>query len=51
MKPLTASEIQALMRKAQTLEQFHALSLMYVQVLKEKYKHNTYSVYQPKNSV
>ena len=48
MKTLTCNEIQTLMRKAQTLEQFHALSVLYVQTLKEKYKGETYNCYKAK---
>jgi hypothetical protein len=48
MKTLTASEIQTLMRKAKTLEQFHALSVLHVQTLKEKYKGETYNCYKSK---
>ena len=36
MKTLTAREIQVLMRKAKTLEQFHALGVLLVQTLKNK---------------
>ena len=36
------------MRKAKTLEQFHALGLLYVQTLKEKYKGETYNCYKAK---
>jgi hypothetical protein len=48
MKTLNCNEIQTLMRKAKTLEQFHALGLLYVQTLKEKYKGETYTCYQSK---
>jgi hypothetical protein len=48
MKTLDCNEIQNLMRKAKTLEQFHALGLLYVQTLKEKYKGETYTCYKPK---
>ena len=48
MKTLNASEIQVLMRKAKTLEQSHALAVLLVQTLKEKYKGKTYTCYQPK---
>jgi hypothetical protein len=48
MKTLTCNEIQTLMRKAQTLEQFHALSVLYVQTLKEKYKGEKFTCYQSK---
>ena len=48
MKTLTCNEIQTLMRKAKTLEQFHALSVLYVQTLKENYKGKTYNCYQSK---
>ena len=36
MKTLNATEIQALMRKAKTLEQFHSLAVLLVQTLKNK---------------
>ena len=48
MKTLTCNEIQALMRKAKTLEQSHALAVLLVQTLKEKYKGETYTCYKPK---
>ena len=48
MKTLTCNEIQTLMRKAKTLEQFHALTVLYVQTLKEKYKGETYNCYKAK---
>jgi hypothetical protein len=38
MKTLTPSEIQVLIRRAKTLEQSHALTVLLVQTLKEKYK-------------
>jgi hypothetical protein len=51
MKTLNCNEIQNLMRKAKTLEQFHALGLLYVQTLKEKYKGETYTCYKPKGQL
>jgi hypothetical protein len=48
MKTLTCNEIQTLIRKAKTLEQSHALTVLYVQTLKEKYKGKTYTCYKPK---
>jgi len=51
MKTLTCNEIQTLMRKAQTLEQFHALSVLYVQTLKEKYKGEKFTCYQSKGQL
>ena len=48
MKTLTCNEIQALMRKAKTLEQSHALAVLLVQTLKENYKGKTYTCYKPK---
>ena len=48
MKTLDCNEIQNLMRKAKTLEQFHALGLLYVQTLKEKYKGEKFTCYQSK---
>jgi len=48
MKTLTCNQIQNLMRKAKTLEQSHALAVLYVQTLKEKYKGETYTCYQSK---
>ena len=48
MKTLTCNEIQNLMRKAKTLEQSHALAVLLVQTLKEKYKGETYTCYKPK---
>jgi hypothetical protein len=48
MKTLTCNEIQTLMRKAKTLEQSHALAVLYVQTLKEKYKGEKFTCYKPK---
>jgi uncharacterized membrane protein YgcG len=48
MKTLNCNEIQNLMRKAQTLEQSHALAVLLVQTLKEKYKGETYNCYKAK---
>ena len=48
MKTLNCNEIQALMRKAKTLEQSHALAVLLVQTLKEKYKGEKYTCYQSK---
>ena len=48
MKTLTAAEIQVLMKKAKTLEQSHALAVLLVQTLKEKYKGEQYACYQSK---
>lgn len=46
MKTLNCNEIQALIRKAKTLEQSHALTVLLVQTLKEKYKDREYSCYK-----
>ncbi len=46
METLNCNEIQALMRKAKTLEQSHALAVLLVQTLKEKYKDKEYSCYK-----
>ena len=48
MKTLTAAEIQICMKRAKTLEEFHALGLLLCQTLKEKYKHVKHTCYAPK---
>ena len=50
MKTLTAAEIQLLMKKATTLEQFHELGLILCLTLKEKYKAVKYTCYVQKGS-
>lgn len=47
MKTLTAAEIQVMIKKAKTLEQAHALAVLLVQTLDEKYKGQTYNTYKP----
>jgi hypothetical protein len=46
METLNCAEIQALMRKAKTLEQSHALAVLLAQTLKEKYKDKEYHCYK-----
>ena len=45
MKTLTAAEIQALIRKATTLEQSHALTVLLVKTLEAKYQGTKYQIY------
>jgi hypothetical protein len=45
MKTLTAAEIQALIRKATTLEQSHALTVLLVKTLEAKYRGTKYQIY------
>jgi hypothetical protein len=48
MKTLSAAEIQTLMRKAQTLEQSHALAVLLCQTLKANNQGKQYFCYTPK---